>query len=164
MVILLMGVSGAGKTTTGKQLAHQLGWQFFDGDDLHPTANIEKMRRGIALSDADRRPWLEAVRTLLEDAIKNKINAVVACSALKRSYRERLIVNPAAVKLVYLKGEPQLISRRLTRRRRHFMSRDLLTSQFDTLEEPTDAIVVDVAQSTAAIVHNIQQKLGLQPY
>jgi gluconokinase len=91
---------------------------------------------------------------------KTKSTPVVACSALKRSYRERLIVNPAAVKLVYLKGEPRLISRRLARRRHHFMSQDLLASQFDTLEEPTDAIVVDVAQSTAAVVRNIQQELA----
>ncbi len=162
MVILLMGVSGAGKTTIGRQLAYGLGWRFFDADDLHPPANLEKLRHAIALSDDDRRPWLESVRALIQEAIETQRNVVVACSALKRAYRDRLIVDAAAVKLVYLKGAPDLIESRLADRRNHFMSRDLLASQFETLEEPLDALVVDIAQSPAAIVRTVRQKLGLE--
>jgi gluconokinase len=116
MVIIVMGVAGAGKSTIGRLLARRLGWDLRDADDLHPAANREKMRRGIALTDADREPWLAAVRTAISQDIKTSVNSMVACSALKQAYRDRLMVDPAAVKFVYLKGDRDLIARRLAER------------------------------------------------
>ena len=160
-----MGVSGAGKTTIGKRLARALGWRFIDGDELHPAANIAKMRRGIPLDDDDRGPWLDSVRKLIAEASAARRNEVIACSALKRAYRARLMIDSASVRLVYLKGRRELIERRLAGRRHHFMDPGLLASQFEALEEPgDDALAIDVEQSPAAIVEAIRQKLDLKRY
>lgn len=143
MVILLMGVSGSGKTTVGHLLAVRLGWEFADADDYHPAANVEKMRSGIPLTDADRAPWLETLRALIEGWIARGKNAVLACSALKRAYRENLRVGPE-VQAVYLKGTSELLRRRLHERVGHFMTERMLESQLATLEEPRDAVAVEV--------------------
>src|SRR6267378_1059306 len=142
VVVLLMGVSGAGKTTVGKLLASQLGWEFADADDYHPAANVEKMRRGIPLTDADRAPWLEGLRSVIVEWIVAGKNGVLACSALKKEYRNRLVVGPE-VRVVYLKGDQELLRERLLLRRGHYMKEAMLESQIATLEEPGDAIVVD---------------------
>src|SRR5262245_16123634 len=138
MIIILMGVSGVGKTTIGQLLARELNWQFYDGDDFHPQANIDKMKSGIPLSDNDRVVWLTALRTLLDGLLQEQRSAVLACSALKRSYRERLQSDKKNVHFVYLKGDYTLIRQRLQQRHGHFMSTDLLASQFATLEEPQE--------------------------
>ncbi len=161
MVIVVMGVSGAGKTTIGRMLAEQLRWEFHDADDLHSPANKNKMARGIALTDADRAPWLESIHDLIASSLARNINVVLACSALKQSYRDEIVVDPARVKIVYLKGSPELIASRIAHRTNHFMNKDLLGSQFDTLEEPHDAIVVDIAPPPETIVANIRKQLGL---
>lgn len=155
MIVIVMGVTGAGKTTIGRALATTLGWEFHDGDDLHSEANKLKMRSGIALDDADRAPWLAAIRKLIEAMLSQGRDSVVACSALKQSYRDEIVVDPKAVKIVYLKGSKELIAERLRSRGAHFMNPDLLQSQFDTLEEPRDAIVVDIAAAPEAIVNEI---------
>ncbi|MGC1192368.1 MAG: gluconokinase [Candidatus Binatus sp.] len=155
MIVIVMGVTGAGKTTIGRALATALGWEFHDGDDLHSEANKLKMRSGIALDDADRAPWLAAIRRLIEAMLAQGRDGVVACSALKQSYRDEIVVDPKAVKIVYLKGSKEMIAERLRNRGAHFMDPDLLQSQFDTLEEPRDAIVVDIAAAPEAIVNEI---------
>jgi gluconokinase len=159
MVLILMGVTGAGKSTVGDLLARKIGWRFYDADDLHPAANKEKMNRGIALTDEDRLPWLNAVRALIEKRLSEGTDAVIACSALRRAYRDVLLVDPARVKFVYLKGSKGLIEQRLAQRTGHFMNKDLLQSQFDTLEEPADAIAVDVSGDPASVVNLIQANL-----
>jgi gluconokinase len=161
MVVVVMGVSGAGKTTIGRMLAEQLRWEFRDADDLHSEANKAKMAGGIALTDADRAPWLASIRDLIADRLARNLNVVLACSALKQSYREEIIVAPARVKIVYLKGSPDLIASRIAHRTNHFMNKNLLGSQFDTLEEPREAIVVDIAPPPEIIVANIRKQLGL---
>ena len=160
MIILLMGVSGAGKTTVGQLLASQLGWEFADADDYHSAANIEKMRTGIPLTDADRAPWLEALRALITGWITAGKNALLACSALKRTYRENLQVSPE-VKFVYLKGSPSLLYQRLHSRIGHFMTEQMLASQLAALEEPDHAVVVEVDASPAEIAAKIQVSLSL---
>ncbi|HEY2523537.1 MAG TPA: gluconokinase [Candidatus Binataceae bacterium] len=160
MVIILIGVAGSGKTTVGRILAARAGWEFHDADDLHPPQNREKMRRGIALTDADRLPWLHAVRDLIARCLAEKRSAVIACSALKQSYRDLLMVDAKDVKFVYLKGSPALIAERLARRAGHFFDRGLLQSQFDTLEEPANAIVVDIAAPPEKIAETICSRLA----
>jgi gluconokinase len=155
MIVIVMGVTGAGKTTIGRALATALGGEFHDGDDLHSAASKLKMHRGIALDDSDRAPWLAAIRRLIEAMLSQGRDGVVACSALKQSYRDEIVVDPNAVKIVYLKGSKELIAARLRNRGAHFMNPDLLQSQFDTLEEPRDAIVVDIAAAPEAIVNEI---------
>lgn len=155
MIVLLMGVSGSGKTTIGREVACTLGWEFYEADDLHPQTNIEKMMHGIPLTDEDREPWLTAVRALIEDLDTAGADAVVACSALKESYRRRLLGDITESAIIYLRGSPELIARRLNNRTGHFMPADLLQSQFDALEEPSSAITIDVHQPVAEIVHEI---------
>ncbi|MGH9314477.1 MAG: gluconokinase [Vicinamibacterales bacterium] len=160
MIIILMGVSGSGKTTIGRLLADDLGWEFLEADEFHPAANIDKMRRGIPLDDADRNPWLAAVAAALEARTSAGRNAILACSALKHAYRKRLRVSPE-VRFVYLKGTYAEIEDRLEDRRGHFFSPELLDSQFDTLEEPRDALVVDISNTPSTIVQQITRGLGL---
>src|SRR5205085_5605260 len=135
MVVIIWGVSGAGKTTIGEILAQELHWKFYDADDFHTASNIDKMERAEPLTDEDRQPWLESLREALERSLAANENAVLACSALKRKYRERLRVN-ANVKFVYLRGSQARIGERLKDRRGHFMNPKLLETQFADLEEP----------------------------
>src|SRR6266478_6149108 len=155
-----MGVSGAGKTTIGRLLASELGWDFADADDYHPPANVEKMRSGIPLTDADRTPWLETLRTLIAGRIAAGKNTVLACSALKREYRQLLHVAPE-VKVAYLKGTAEILRQRLRARRGHFMTEQMLDSQLAALEEPEDAVVVDGDRSPAEVVAEIRAGLAL---
>ena len=161
MVIVLMGVSGAGKTTVSRRLSDAIGWEFRDADDLHSEANKAKMAAGIPLTDADRAPWLTSIRDLIAHSLANDINLVLACSALKQSYRDRIVVDPARVKIVYLKGSRELIEARIAHRVSHFMNKNLLASQFETLEEPREGFVVDVASTPDSIVANIRTQLGI---
>lgn len=160
MVIILMGVTGSGKTTVGLLLAQQLNWRYYDADDFHSRANVEKMRDGIPLSDQDRLPWLEALRELVTDCLERAENAVLGCSALKESYREYLLVDER-VRLVYLKGDYETIQRRLSKRRGHYMSPALLESQFDTLEEPEGDLQVDIFLTPEQIVESIRGDLRI---
>jgi gluconokinase len=157
-----MGVSGAGKSTIGQALATSLGWEFHDGDDLHTEDSKRKMHSGLPLTDLDRAPWLLAVRALIESILTSGRNGVVACSALKQSYRDQIVVDPASVRIAYLKGTQRLIAERLAGRTNHFMNPALLRSQFDALEEPADAIVIDVSSAPKAIVDAIKARLGLR--
>ena len=161
MIILLTGVAGAGKTTAGARLADDLGWPFYDGDTLHPAANVEKMRQNVPLTDADRFAWLTALRRLIDDLARQKTSAVVTCSALKQAYRDRLLDGPGDVRLVYLKGDFALIRERMQTRRSHYFKADLLRSQFDALEEPDSGLVIDIAQPLEAMVRQIRQALGV---
>ena len=159
MIILVAGVSGSGKSTIGELVAKSLNWDFQDADSFHPSSNINKMRQGIALTDADRIPWLETLQIAIQEWLQEKKNVVLACSALKAKYREYLLVDTELVKLVYLQGSFDVILQRLSQRENHFMSGKLLQSQFDALEEPVDAIKVDISGSTAEIVAEILQQL-----
>ena len=162
MVVVLMGVSGSGKTTVGRVLARSLGWAFVDADDYHPAANVEKMHRGIPLNDDDRRPWLDTLRHLIAEACREGQNVVVACSALKHKYQDYLEQDdPPCVHYVYLQGPPELIQERLAGRTGHFMNPALLGSQFATLEPPEGALRVDIAPSPEAIAAEIRQRLGI---
>lgn len=160
MVIVIMGVSGVGKTTVGQALAQDLGWLFADADDLHPAANVAKMRAGIPLDDGDRAPWLRTLRGLIESWLATNQSAVLACSALKESYRIELLVNRDA-KLVYLHADLDQIAERTATRTGHYMNPDLLKSQFDTLEPPRDAVSIDAAQSVPEIVAQIRSALDI---
>lgn len=155
MVYLVMGVMGSGKSTVGKMLGERLGCAFYDGDDYHPASNREKMGRGIPLTDGDREPWLRTLRGILEKEIAGGRTAVLACSALKESYRRALIPDPSRVKVVYLKGSPALIAERVRRRTGSFASNDLLASQFETLEEPRRALALEVAAEPKELVDRI---------
>ena len=155
-----MGVAGSGKTTVGQLLSRELGWAFADADDFHPAANVEKMRRGIPLTDEDRAPWLDALRQLLVGWISEEKNGVLACSALKQSYRDALAVGPE-VKIVYLKGSPALLRERVVSRHGHYMKAGMLESQFRALEEPKDAISVDVSASAEKVAAAVRKRLGL---
>ena len=155
-----MGVCGCGKTTVGQALANQLGWPFFDADDFHPPANVAKMAKGVALTDADREPWLDRLAAEMRAVARKGRHAVLACSALKESYRRRIaqgLQNPGAegagdaeFRIVYLKGDATTIGPRLALRSGHYMPSSLLASQFAALEEPDDAMVIDIRQTTEA--------------
>ena len=151
MIVLVMGVSGSGKNTIGEPLAQRLGWKFIDGDDYHPPENVKKMAAGIALQDEDRWPWLDRLNAVL----KKERQAVVACSALKEAYRQRLLAGIADFAIVHLRGSFDLIRRRVEARKHRYMPASLLQSQFDTLEPPRDAIEVDVAFDVEASLSRI---------
>lgn len=160
MIVIVMGVVGSGKTTIGSLLAAELGWQFADADEFHPQSNVEKIRQGIPLSDADRQPWLDRLRTEIARWIASDSNVVLACSALKRAYRHELAVDPQ-VHFVYLKGSASLIAERLRSRHGHFADEKILASQFDDLEEPEEALTVEITGTPQKIVAEIRQKLGI---
>jgi gluconokinase len=161
VIVIVFGVSGTGKTTMGKLLAQEVGWHFYEADDFHSRANIEKMHRGIPLTDADRWPWLESLRQLIERSLEASENAVLACSALKRAYRERLRVSDE-VKFVFLRGDYALIEKQLRRRHGHFMNPELLRSQFADLEEPKpdeNVLTIELGFTPEEIVEEIKIKL-----
>jgi gluconokinase len=160
MIILLMGVTASGKSTVGKRLALELGWRFLEGDDFHSPENIEKLRQGEPLNDEDRKPWLEAIRGAIGAAIDRGENLVIACSALKEPYRRMLRVGEQVI-FVYLKATIPLIQERLKRRVGHFMNPNLIQSQFDTLEEPEDALQIDADLTPAEIVQVIRNRLSV---
>jgi gluconokinase len=162
MLVLVMGVSGSGKSTIARALAARLGWEFADADDFHPPSNIAKMSQGIALTDADRQPWLLELRKQMNAWRQAQISAVLACSALKASYRQTLGCGIASdMALVYLKGSFEQIYSRLQQRANHFMSADLLRSQFVALEEPTTACIVRIEQPIARIVDHIIEYIAI---
>jgi gluconokinase len=160
VIVIIMGTTGAGKTTVGKLLAGQLKWEFADADNFHPPANIEKMSHGIPLTDADRAPWLAAMRKAILEWIAAGKNVVLACSALKRAYRDELLAGPE-VRIIYLKGTYALFAERIRHRHGHFAGEGILAGQFADLEEPTDAITIDAAQSPEEIVAGIRNRLAL---
>lgn len=159
MIVVVMGPSGAGKTTVGRRLADALGWAFHDGDDLHPAANVEKMARGESLTDADRAGWLAILRALIDDLGRRAESAVLACSALRASYRDVLAHGRDDVRFVYLRVPPEELRRRLEVRRGHFMKAGMLPSQLATLEEPGDAITLDGSRDPDALVDDIRALL-----
>jgi|SRR5271170_6377963 len=159
MIAIVMGVTGSGKTTVGRLLAEQLGWTFADADDFHPQANVEKIARGIPLNDEDRGPWLERLRSQITNWIANGQNGVLACSALKRTYRQELSVGPE-VRFIYLEGSPELIRQRLRLRRGHFADEKILAGQFADLQEPEATITVDISQTPEKIVAEIQKAVA----
>jgi gluconokinase len=161
MVVLLMGVTGSGKTTVGEKLAAELGWTFSDADDFHPAANKAKMHAGIPLTDDDRWPWLLAVRQVIEQALRDNRGAIVACSALKAAYRDVLAGGLEPVRFVLLDGDPAVLKGRLVQRRHEFMNPALLESQIDTLERPPNAIVIDIELPLDEQVRRIRRALGV---
>ena len=158
MIALLMGVCGSGKSTVGRALAAALDWPFVDADTLHPPGNVAKMASGIPLTDEDRWPWFDRIVTEMRRYDASGEHVVIACSALKQAYRDRL-ARGGLVRFVYLKGDAAVIEPRLAARTGHFMPPALLASQFATLEEPADAIVVDIAQPVEAQVEAISRAL-----
>ena len=161
MIAIVMGVVGAGKTTVGKLLASQLGWEFADADDFHPQSNVKKIRHGIALTDEDREPWLDRLREAIVRWIAEGKSVILACSALKRSYRAKLCVGPQ-VRFVYLKGSAALIADRLRSRQGHFAGESILASQLADLEEPEKAITVDISHTPEQIVAEIKRALAME--
>jgi gluconokinase len=161
-IVVMMGVSGSGKTTIAQGVAERLGWQVLEGDKLHPAANIAKMSAGTPLDDEDRWPWLHAIAAAIDDWRTKGVSGVVACSALKRAYRDILIGSRTDVVLVYLQGSHDLIATRMAARHGHFMPPGLLDSQFAALEEPGEAehpIVASIAPAPDAIIETIIEKL-----
>jgi gluconokinase len=161
VIVIIFGVSGAGKTTVGKLLAHELGWRFYEADDFHLPANIEKMYRGVPLTDEDRWPWLERLRELITQRVEAGENAVLACSALKRAYRQHLRVS-GEVKIVFLRGDYPLIEDQLRHRRGHFMNPVLLQSQFADLEEPgpdENVLTIELGRTPQEVIEEIKARL-----
>lgn len=165
-VLVVMGVSGSGKTTVAKALAQSLGWSFEEGDDLHPAANVAKMRAGHPLDDEDRKPWLEAIGRWIDAQASRDEPGVITCSALKRAYRDHIRQGRPQVRLIFLEGPKSLIADRLAHRHGHFMPPSLLDSQFEALEAPgpDEAVIqVDIRQSVEAQVAAIRRALDRQP-
>lgn len=162
MILVIMGVSGSGKSTVGSRLAQDLNWIFYDGDDFHPPENIDKMRNGIALTDRDRAVWLTLLRQLIQDLIEADQSAVIACSALKATYRLVLkATDSEPIQFVYLKGTVEQIQARLKQRQHHFMNPTLLASQFATLEEPVGLLTLDISPAPEQIAKQIQTHFQL---
>jgi len=153
-----MGVSGSGKSTVGKALAERLGWDFFDADDFHPAENIAKMAAGIPLNDSDRTPWLTALSDQLFATLKAGRHPVLACSALKETYRAQLLRGKDGFEIIYLKGSYDLLWARLSARQEHFMKPDMLKSQFATLEEPQNALILDISMPLDAMLAQVLEK------
>ena len=160
MIVVIMGISGSGKTTVGTLLARRLGWTYYEGDEFHSTANIEKMSRGIGLCDADRLPWLASLKRVIDDCVVRGAHAVIACSALRERYRRMLSMDVPEIRFVYLKGCFETIRERMNCREGHYMKAEMLESQLASLEEPDDAIVVDIEQSPPTITSLIESELG----
>ncbi len=158
MILIVMGVAGCGKSTIGQQLADRLGWPFYDGDDFHPPANIQKMSEGIPLTDEDRSGWLITLADLIGNHVRHSQSAVIACSALKQKYRDILRVD-ASVRFVYLRGSYDLIEARLRKRSGHYMKPELLASQFAALEEPYGVLAFDVSLAPEQLVTEIIRRL-----
>lgn len=154
-----MGVSGSGKTSVGKSLAEHLGWGFYDADNFHPQANVEKMANGMPLDDSDRAPWLAALHDLISSSLTQNRPGVLACSALKERYRKRLLDGNPGVQLVYLKGSYELIWSRMIVRKDHYMKPHMLKSQFDALEEPADALAVDISLPVEEILQVVIKQM-----
>ncbi|MEA5078172.1 MAG: gluconokinase [Anaerolineaceae bacterium] len=161
MFLIVMGVSGCGKSTVGKGLAEELGWPFYDGDDFHPAENVAKMSKGIPLNDEDRAGWLAALADLIRSSLAQGKPGVLACSALKQKYRDQLCVDAEQVKFIYLKGSYELIKARMLARPGHYMKPGMLDSQFATLEEPQGALTVDIDQSPQQTLEFILKNLHL---
>ena len=159
LALILMGVSGSGKTAVGEQLSRELGWPFFDGDDFHPPGNIDKMAKGIPLNDKDREPWLATLNNLIHQNLKSGCCLVLACSALKQEYRKCLRKGNPNTIFVYLKGDFDLIFSRMKKRSDHYMKTNMLRSQFEALQEPQDALVVDIDKNLDSITKEIMEYL-----
>ena len=159
-IIIIMGVAGCGKSTIGSMLAHKLGWDFYDADDFHSESNRMKMAQNIPLTDEDRAGWLDSLRSLIGQNIQNEKPIVLACSALKKSYRDILMINEQ-VEFIYLRGTYEQIEARLLQRSGHFMSAKMLASQFDILEEPQDALTIDITHTPQEIISTIRKGLAL---
>ena len=159
MIVVVMGVAGSGKSTVGTMLADAIDCPFLDGDSLHPAANVEKMTRGIPLTPADRAPWLEAIHARLLDAFSRGQSLVAGCSALEQSSRT-ILARGVPITWVYLKGPLDLVRARVQRRTGHYMKQDMLASQFGALEEPSDAIVLDISQSARDLVEQVLTAIG----
>jgi gluconokinase len=155
---IVMGVSGSGKSSVGEALARHLGWDFYDADDFHPPANVVKMANGTPLDDSDRAPWLASLNELISSSLKADRPGVLACSALKEHYRQTLMNGCDGVQVVYLKGSYDLIWSRMEKRTDHYMKPHMLKSQFETLEEPVNAVIVDVALSVDEIVGDVLKR------
>jgi gluconokinase len=165
LAVVLMGVSSSGKSTTGLLLSELLGWPFRDADSFHPAANIAKMSRGIPLEDSDRWPWLDAIAAWIDENLAAHQSVLVSCSALKKSYRRRLVRDRADVRLVFLQGSFALLGKRMAERRDHFMPLSLLQNQFEVLEAPSpeeNALVVSVALPVERVAQTIIVELGLK--
>lgn len=152
--IIVMGVSGSGKTSVGTSLAEYLGWDYYDADDFHPPENVTKMANGIPLDDSDRAPWLASLHDLISSSLKEDRPGVLACSALKERYRQELLEGNEGVQIIYLKGSYDLIWSRMEKRTDHYMKPHMLKSQFDALEEPVNALTVDISKPVDEIVQN----------
>jgi gluconokinase len=161
VIVILMGVTGSGKTVVGAMLAEACGWDFHDADDFHPAENVAKMKSGVPLDDEDRWPWLARLNTFLLDSERQGKSLVLACSALKQVYRDRLARGVGAARFVFLDGDIELIRARLAARHGHYMNPKLLDSQFAILERPEDALRFDVAASPAELVRGIREKLEI---
>lgn len=166
MVVVLMGVTGTGKTTVGEALAARTGWSFADADDFHSAANRAKMHAGVPLTDEDRQPWLQSLHQQIVTWLRDGINGILACSALKESYRTELTdgTGPRSVRFIFLSGPPELIRRRMEARHGHYMPESLLPSQLATLEPPQDAIQISIDQTVSAMVDQILSALATEGY
>jgi len=160
MIVIVMGVTGVGKTTVGQLVAERTGWTLHDADAYHSPANVEKMRAGIPLTDDDRWPWLDRLNALLREAESRGESAILACSALKQRYRDRLQRGLQSARWVYLKGDIELIRSRLHKRKGHYMNPALLQSQFDALEPPGEALLIDVNDEPAALAQQVLAALA----